>query len=218
MRRPGRQGGELEYRPHPPVRIDIVTVESGDGAGHEGGAGERLGRSVSGLASPSPLRSRIRPRPEVVAHNQPVEIGHRQGEAGSLQQAAEIADIGKGGNARPSAAAQFGFGFHPGAAQSGKARSRQQHREQQTVGPQGAVQAGKAIGNVVDAFKPQRPDDAVDALVGKGRVLVIEHLIDARPRHLVAGDNAAGAGALRPDVRADRSRPPPAPPHRRIRG
>ena len=78
-------------------------------------------RSVSTLVAPMRRRSCIRCERRGVAHGHAVDIGHRQREAGALQQRAEIAQIGERRDARRDAAVDLGSRLRrtPGAIRSG---------------------------------------------------------------------------------------------------
>ena len=88
--------------------------------------GSAAGRapSTSTLVSPMARRSADQRQRVVVAHGDPVDVGHRQGEAGALQQAGGVEGVGERRDARAGAAAHLELGRRsaPGAARSGSRR------------------------------------------------------------------------------------------------
>ena len=97
-----------------------------------------------------------------------VGVDHRQGEAGALQQPAEAADIGEGGNAGADAAMNLEFRLHPGAAKLVERARAQHHAEEQPVRLERAVDLDKRAGKVIDPMERQQAHHEIEALFGEG--------------------------------------------------
>ena len=86
---------------------------------------------------------------EIVAHGVGLGVGDRQGEAGPLQERADIADIGKGNDAGAGAAGHFALGRKQRFPQFLQGAATGNGGEEQAVGFQGPTDLDEDAGRVV---------------------------------------------------------------------
>jgi ComF family protein len=101
------------------------------------------------------------------------DIGHRQGEAGALQQRPGVAHLRHGSDTRRSAAGNDEVGSQKGFTQFGKAVSADHGDKQQAIGAQPGAQPGHVAGHVIDGMQMQQGDDQVEFAVGQGGKVVL---------------------------------------------
>ena len=146
----------------------MPAVRVGEALGVElGGAGQHARGSAAGRR-PRPARwSRpwragrpISAQRVVVAHGDPVDVGHRQGEAGALQQAGGVVGVGEGRDARAGAAAAAPARPSVSAcAQLGQGRAAEDRAEEEAVGLQrlADLDQGADAGRWSSAGRARRP-------------------------------------------------------------
>ena len=94
-----------------------------------------------------------------VAHGHPVDVGHRQGEAGPLQQARGVVAVGEGRDARARAAQnlRFGLASATGEARSGSRRPGWRRGTGRRASARGGSGSGRPPGRWSSAGRGSRP-------------------------------------------------------------
>ena len=98
----------------------------------------------------------------VIAHHDAIDVGDRQRKARALQQAADIAQIGKRRDARRHPAFEFGFGGGEGLPELGQRIAADHRRQQQPVGLQRAADLRQHAGQIVDELKGERGNRKIE--------------------------------------------------------
>src|SRR6185437_15055783 len=101
-----------------------------------------------------------------------VDISDRQSEPGTLQQAAEIAQVGKWRNARRDPALAFGLRRREGLPEFGERVAADHRRQQEPVGLQRASYLRQHSGQVVGELKAERRKREIEALRRKWQGLL----------------------------------------------
>lgn len=123
-------------------------------------------------------------------------IRYGQGEAGALEQAAGIADIDKGSDARGDAAVALGLGGGEDAAEFVQGCAAWQHGHKQAVRFQDALDLGEGAGEVVDPVQAEDADDDIDAVFSEGKDFFVGDEGGVGLGQHIAGDVTLGAVAL----------------------
>ena len=124
VRRPARKPGHLEGGAHAPVGVgEALGIDARRRGAALRGAAAFCGGDAAHCARPRARRSRIRPNGSRVARRDGLDVRDRQGEAGALQERAEVAHVGEGRDAGARAALQFGLGLRERLTQLGQRRA-----------------------------------------------------------------------------------------------
>jgi len=167
--RPAGQRNHIEGCSHAPVRIGEPLGIDRSGA-QKGAAGKRTAIAFDEHAGGA-HGAKIAHEGEhiVVAHDMALEIDHRQGKAGALQQGAGGAELDEGRDARRGAAARFGFGNRQGLAELGQRIAAEEGGEEQPVRFQGIAHLAENAGEVVDPVEGERGHREVEACRREGQ-------------------------------------------------
>ena len=130
-----------------------------------------------GLAHPAQVGHQLEGM--VVAHGHPVDVGHRQGEAGALEEAGRVGGVGEGRDPRPRPAGQLQLGGGQGLAQLGQGRPAEQGADEEAIWLQRQPRLDKGADDVVGPVQGQAGDDKVQAGRGEGQALLVG--LDAQP-------------------------------------
>lgn len=169
MRHPAGEPDDFERGANAAIGV-LVPLGIGGGGGGEQGAGGGAARPVGErIGGAERLEFGHQRQGMRVAHDMGLDIGHRQGKAGALQQGAGIAHLHHGRHPRRSAAGKGEIGGKERLAQFGQAFSPDQRRHQQAIGLETGAQPRQMAGNVVDRLQMQQRDDQIVFLLGKER-------------------------------------------------
>ena len=140
----------------------------------------------------------------IVAHGEPIDIGHRQRKSGALQQSAEFAQIGERRNARRERRLRSRFRRR---RRIGAARSASRRRASAAINkPSGFERAAnlhQRAGQIVDELQRQRRHHEIERAVAKRQRLLVGGDI---MRRLRSAGRAAAVGS-RSAARSCRSSP-----------
>ncbi len=173
MRRPRGKGEQLKGGGDAAFRIGVAFLIEGGGAQQGGAAakgaaagGERIGFAHGPQFTHQRECVRVR-------DGQQVAIDDGQGEPGPLQQAARIAHLHEGGDARADAALDLQFRVGEAGTQFLQRARPRNDGEKQPVRLQGTAQLDERAGEVVHPMQIEGAEDGVEGALAKGQPFLI---------------------------------------------
>jgi ComF family protein len=164
MRRPTAEPERVEGRAQPavgvgkPIRINLLGAKKHFAPRRLAQPGDERVRGSEG-AQIAHQRENVR-----IAHDCPVGVHDRQGEAGALQQAADRAHVGEWRHPRRGAARDFALRDRQRLPEFGQRVAAGQRGDQQPVRPQRLPQLDQRARQVVDEMQRVQRDHEVEAL------------------------------------------------------